>query len=164
MCRRGRILRYAGKNDRWGAKFCREPCAGDDAYCVNLYAIAHAKGIYTNQKKTNEDKRVLNLTISGYASIQKYGTVLWSGDICATRDTFKKQITEGINMGISGMPYWTFDIGGFFVVNENWRHRGCGGHHDPSIKWFWKGIMMRERTRREISGISADRGRCFMKR
>lgn len=110
-----------------------------DADRANLYALAHARGIYENQKKTNEDKRVLNLTRSGYASIQKYGTVLWSGDICATWDTFKKQITEGINMGISGMPYWTLDIGGFFVVNENWRHRGCGGQHDPSMKWFWKG-------------------------
>ena len=74
---------------------------------------AHAQGIYENQRKSNPDKRVLNPTRSGYASSQKFGTVLWSGDIFASWDTMKKQIHEGLNMCMSGMPYWTLDIGGF---------------------------------------------------
>lgn len=106
---------------------------------ANLYALWHAKGIFYNQRKETEEKRVLNLTRSGYPSIQKYGTILWSGDICATWDTFRKQITEGINMGLSGMPYWTMDIGGFFTVHENWRHRGCFCNKDSTPKWFWQG-------------------------
>ena len=51
----------------------------------------------------------------------------------------KKQIHEGLNMCMSGMPYWTLDIGGFFTVNENWQHRGCSCSKDPTPKWFWRG-------------------------
>lgn len=134
----------------WNGEFKREPwerfrLVGDEhrrflgAERANLYAAAHAQGIYENQRKSNPDKRVLNLTRSGYASSQKFGTVLWSGDIFASWDTMKKQIHEGLNMCMSGMPYWTLDIGGFFTVNENWQHRGCSCSEDPTPKWFWRG-------------------------
>lgn len=42
-------------------------------------------------------------------------------------------------MGLSGYPYWTFDIGGFFTVGDEWKNRGCGCSTDASPKWFWKG-------------------------
>lgn len=106
---------------------------------ANLYAVAHAKGIFENQRKTAPDKRVLNLTRSGYAGIQKYGTVLWSGDISARWDVLRAQITEGLNMAMSGMPYWTLDIGAFFTVHKNWWNRGCECNEDSSMKWFWHG-------------------------
>ena len=106
---------------------------------ANLYAVYHAKGIYENQRKSCSQKRVLNLTRSGYPSIQKYGTVLWSGDTAATWDVFEKQITEGLNMSASGMPYWTWDIGAFFVIKDEWQRRGCECNNDPSVKWFWQG-------------------------
>lgn len=110
-----------------------------DASVANAYALMHAKGIYENQRKETKDIRVLNLTRSGYASGQKYAAVLWSGDTCATWDSFKTQIVEGLNMGLSGYPYWTLDIGGFFTVNDKWQNRGCGCNNDPTPKWFWKG-------------------------
>ncbi len=110
-----------------------------DADKANIYAILHAKGIYENQRNYTQDKRVLNLTRSGYLSGSQYGAVLWSGDICARWDVLEKQIIEGLNMGLSGYPYWTLDIGGFFTVREKWENRGCGCNQDPSEKWFWKG-------------------------
>ncbi len=106
---------------------------------ANMYALEHAKGIYENQRRTTCKKRVLNLTRSGYPNIQKYGVVLWSGDISATWDVFKRQIVEGLNMGLSGMPYWTLDVGGFFTVKDNWKNRGCFCSNDPIPKWFWSG-------------------------
>jgi len=106
---------------------------------ANLYATYHAKGMFENQRADFADKRVLNLTRSGYAGIQKYGTMLWSGDISARWDVLRKQIVEALNMASSGMPYWTFDIGGFFVVHENWQARGCDCNNDDSPKWFWHG-------------------------
>ena len=99
----------------------------------------HAKGIYENQKKVCREKRVLNLTRSGYASGQKYAAVLWSGDICASWEQMRIQITEGLNMSMSGYPYWTMDIGGFFTVGKKWQNRGCGCSNDPTPKWFWNG-------------------------
>lgn len=110
-----------------------------DAARANAYALMHAKGIYENQRKDREDMRVLNLTRSGYASGQKYGAMLWSGDTCASWENFKIQITEGLNMCMSGYPYWTLDIGAFFTVCEKWQNRGCGCSGDPTPKWFWQG-------------------------
>lgn len=106
---------------------------------ANLFALMHAKGIYENQRKETGDRRVLNLTRSGYVSGQKYGAVLWSGDTYASWETLKKQIVEGLNMALSGYPYWTLDIGAFFTVGSKWQNRGCGCNTDPSPKWFWQG-------------------------
>lgn len=106
---------------------------------ANLYAYMHAKGIYENQRAETGNKRVLNLSRSGYAGAQKYGVVLWSGDTDAKWETLRKQITEGLSMGLSGYPYWTLDIGAFFTVGKDWRHRGCGCEKDPTPKWFWQG-------------------------
>ncbi len=134
----------------WGGEFKREPwerfqLVGEEhkkflgAERANLYAVAHARGIYENQRKTTGKKRVLNLTRSGYPTIQRYGTMLWSGDTAATWKNLRIQLTEGLNMSLSGMPYWTLDIGGFFTVHENWQKRGCGCDTDPTPKWFWTG-------------------------
>ena len=134
----------------WGGAHKREPwerfrLVGEehkrflDPAKANLYAMAHARGIYENQRLDTEEKRVLNLTRSGYAGSQRYGAVLWSGDIPARWDVMKGQIAEALNMAASGYPWWTLDIGAFFVVKENWRGRGCGCNMDPSPKWFWVG-------------------------
>jgi len=134
----------------WNGEYLREPwerfhIVGEEhkkflrADRANLYALAHAKGIYENQRKETNEKRVLNLTRSGYASIQKYSAVLWSGDITASWETLQKQIVEGLNTCMSGIPYWTLDIGGFFTVHKKWQNRGCFCNHDSEMKWFWKG-------------------------
>ncbi|MCR5788284.1 MAG: DUF5110 domain-containing protein [Lachnospiraceae bacterium] len=135
----------------WGGEIKREPwqrfeLVGNEhkKYLppekANAYGLAHAKGMFENQRKTTKEKRVLNLTRSCYAGGQKYGAMLWSGDICASYDTLRRQIAEGLNMGLSGYPYWTYDIGGFFTVGKEWKNRGCGCHNDPTPKWFWRGV------------------------
>lgn len=107
-------------------------------YRINSYALYHAKGIYENWRRSYPQKRVVNLTRSGYTGCWKYGTILWSGDITATFDTMRKQIVEGINASLSGIVYWTLDIGGFFVVDDKYENRGCNDTaHKPL--WFWHG-------------------------
>lgn len=134
----------------WGGETRREPwerfalVGGEhkrflDPTQANLYATVHARGIFEHQRADAPGKRVLNLTRSGYASSQRYGAVLWSGDISARWDVMKGQIAEALNMAASGYPWWTLDVGGFFVVRENWRARGCGCGDDPAPKWFWQG-------------------------
>ncbi len=110
-----------------------------DPEYANAYALMHAKGIYEHQRRDAPERRVLNLTRSGYASSQRYGAMLWSGDTDARWSVMKKQVAEGLNMAASGYPWWTLDIGAFFTVKDNWRHRGCGCDTDPSPKWFWRG-------------------------
>lgn len=92
---------------------------------TNAYSLMHAKAIYEGQRSISEDKRVVNLTRSGYTGQQKYGAILWSGDTCAKWNTLKRQIPSGLNFCAAGMPYWTVDIGAFFVKQ---------GH-----MWFWNG-------------------------
>ncbi len=106
---------------------------------LNAYGLYHAKGIYENWRRQNTAKRVVNLTRSTYASGQRYGVVAWSGDLSAKWSVFKNQITEGIKFCMSGAPYWTLDIGGFFTVRDRYENRGCGKAGDSTPLWFWDG-------------------------
>lgn len=95
------------------------------AEVTNAFGLVHAQGIYEGQRSSGSEKRVMNLTRSGYTGQQRYGTVLWSGDIDASWKTYRDQIAVGLNFCVSGLPYWTLDIGAFFVK------RG--------MPWFWTG-------------------------
>ena len=92
---------------------------------TNAYGLYHAMGIYEGQRSVTDEKRVVNLTRSGYIGQQRYGAILWSGDISASWDTLKRQVPAGVHFCASGMPYWTVDIGAFFVKN--------------GINWYWDG-------------------------
>ena len=58
-------------------------------------------------------QNVINLVRCAWAGSQKYGTVVWSGDIHSDFRTMRNQLQAGLSMGISGIPWWTTDIGGF---------------------------------------------------
>jgi alpha-D-xyloside xylohydrolase len=97
-----------------------------DAAQINSYSLLHSQGIYEGQRRATSEKRVVNLTRSGYAGQHRYATVCWNGDICATWETLRNCIPEGVNFCATGEPFWTVDIGGFFINN------------DPKL-WFWRG-------------------------
>jgi alpha-D-xyloside xylohydrolase len=78
------------------------------------YPLFVSKAVYEGQRLTNPDKRVCILTRSAFLGQQKYGVINWSGDIGGNWDTYKRQIVAGLNFTITGLPYWTTDIGGFF--------------------------------------------------
>lgn len=111
-----------------------------DARVANHFALMHAKGIYENQTAASQEKRVVNLTRSGSVSIQKYGVILWSGDIMATWDVFRSQIAEGLSMCMSGIPYWTLDIGAFFVGSTE-GFRRFSNVTEGEAPWFWHGLF-----------------------
>lgn len=97
-------------------KFQMTPTAlGSAAEFLNAYPLQNAKGIYEGQRSTDPDKRVFLLTRSGFAGSQRYAAAIWSGDIGSTWVDMKAQIAAGINFSMSGLPYWTMDIGGFVV-------------------------------------------------
>ncbi|HTM94044.1 MAG TPA: TIM-barrel domain-containing protein, partial [Flavisolibacter sp.] len=91
---------------------------GSAAEYLNAYPLQNAKGIYEGQRSTDPDKRVFLLTRSGYAGSQRYGAAIWSGDIGSTWHDMKNQISAGVNFSMSGLPYWTMDIGGFVVPEK----------------------------------------------
>jgi alpha-D-xyloside xylohydrolase len=106
---------------------------------LNTYGLLHSRGIYENWRKTDAAKRVVNLTRSSYISGQRYGAVCWSGDISAKWSTLRNQITEGIKFCMSGMPFWTLDIGAFFTCKDKWENRGCGCSGNSNKLWYWDG-------------------------
>ncbi|MBC6904081.1 DUF5110 domain-containing protein [Saccharophagus sp. K07] len=86
---------------------------GTGAEYFNAYALPHAETVYLGDRKSAPEKRVFILTRSGFGGIQRTASAIWSGDIVSRWDDMKDQIAAGINVGLSGMPNWTFDIGGF---------------------------------------------------
>jgi alpha-D-xyloside xylohydrolase len=79
-----------------------------------LYPLFVSQAVYEGQRKTSSAKRVCILTRSAFLGQQKYGIINWSGDVGGNWDTYKRQIVAGLNYTITGLPYWTTDIGGFF--------------------------------------------------
>jgi len=88
---------------------------GPGARVLNAFSLVHSQGVYEGQRATAPDQRVFILTRSGFAGQQRYAAATWSGDITSTWTAMKKQIPAGLGFALSGMPYWTFDSGGFAV-------------------------------------------------
>lgn len=88
---------------------------GPSTKYFNAYSLVNAQGIYEGQRGVNPNDRVFLLTRSGFTGIQRYSTAVWSGDIGTRWEDLKAQISAGLNFALSGVPYWTMDIGGFCV-------------------------------------------------
>jgi alpha-D-xyloside xylohydrolase len=122
-----------------------------DPEFINAYSLLHSQGIYEGQRKATSEKRVINLTRSAYLGQQRYATVTWSGDTAANWETFRRQIADGLNFCATGMPYWTQDIGAFFVKRnpELWFWNGDYnegvddlGYRELFVRWFQYGAFL----------------------
>jgi alpha-D-xyloside xylohydrolase len=88
---------------------------GTGARYLNSYPLMTTTAVYEGQRRETSDKRVYILTRSAFAGQQRNAATTWSGDIIASWDVFHRQIPAGLNFCFAGIPYWTTDIGGFFV-------------------------------------------------
>jgi len=88
---------------------------GSVQFYRNAYPLGHSQALYENWRSAGpEDKRVYVLTRSAFAGQQRYATTCWSGDIECDFPTYERQIPAGLNFTLSGIPYWTTDIGGYW--------------------------------------------------
>jgi alpha-D-xyloside xylohydrolase len=94
--------------------------------------------VYDGQRATTQDKRVVILSRSAYAGQQRNGSISWSGDISANWETLRRQIPAGLSFGMSGFPYWTTDIGGFFRPIDQYTSMD---YHELLIRWFQFGAF-----------------------
>ncbi|MBN1132374.1 MAG: DUF5110 domain-containing protein [Bacteroidales bacterium] len=83
----------------------------------NAYPLMTVGGVYGHQRESTSDKRVFILTRSAFAGQQRYGSNTWSGDVVASWDALRHQISGGLNFSLCGIPYFNSDIGGFFLWN-----------------------------------------------
>ncbi|MFN8251111.1 MAG: glycoside hydrolase family 31 protein [Ferruginibacter sp.] len=108
----------------------------------NSYPLLNSQGIYEGQRSTNDNKRVFILTRSGFAGIQRYGSAVWSGDIGSTWADMKNQIAAGINFSMSGVPYWTFDAGGFAVERRYEKGEDKPEWKELQARWYQFGSFL----------------------
>jgi len=107
---------------------------GDFSRYLNPYSLMTTQGTYDGQRAT-DNKRVFTLTRSAWAGAQRTAAASWSGDIYGNWNSFQQQVADGINVTVTGNPYWTQDSGGFFIVDFP------GGEANPAYRelftrWF----------------------------
>jgi alpha-D-xyloside xylohydrolase len=104
--------------------------AGPGREVANIYPREHARGFYEHMRGEGENE-IINLVRSAWAGSQRFGAALWSGDIPPTFESLQQQVRAGLNVAMSGIPWWTTDIGGF-----------AGGDPDSQdyreliVRWF----------------------------
>ena len=108
---------------------------GTDLEIGNLYPVDYARTFYEGMEAEGQ-KDIVNLIRCAWAGSQKYGALVWSGDIASSFASMRNQLAAGLNMGIAGIPWWTTDIGGFHGGDPN----------DPRfrelfVRWFQWGTF-----------------------
>ena len=115
----GNLKLYIGKGDEVGL----------------LYPYYYIKMAYDGFKSISDDEPV-TLTRAAYLGSQKYGALVWSGDIYSSFESLETQVKAGLNMAMCGIPWWNTDIGGFWggdTQNEEYR--------DLIVRWFQFGVF-----------------------
>jgi len=110
--------------------------AGSGNRYVNAYPLLDTQAVYQGQRSSSDKKRVFILSRSAFAGSQRNGVTAWSGDINSDWLSYRRQVPAGLNFALSGIPYWTTDIGGFVFGNTT----------DPAfrelfIRWFQYGTF-----------------------
>ena len=116
----------------------RQTFLGSGESVRNAYPLYVTKAIYEGQRATTDRKRVVILTRSAFAGQQRNAASSWSGDITGDWITLQRQIPAGLSFSMSGMPYWTTDIGGFFRPKDQYT---SDAYHEVLIRWFQYGAF-----------------------
>jgi alpha-D-xyloside xylohydrolase len=98
---------------------------GSGARMANAFALVNSQAVYEGQRRADPERRVFILTRSAFPGAQRYASATWSGDVPSDWASLRKQVSAGLNFTLSGIPYWTTDIGGF-ATPPRWSKR------DPS--------------------------------
>jgi alpha-D-xyloside xylohydrolase len=104
---------------------------GNGARYANEFPLLTTTAVYEGQREASDKKRVFILSRSAYAGAQRNAVTAWSGDVDPNWETFRRQIPAGLNYSLSGLPYWTTDIGGFVAANPD-----DPAYRELFVRWF----------------------------
>ena len=107
-------------NGRWSGEQVR-----------NVYPLLVNKTVYEGLREAGHDPMIL--TRCGFPGIQRYGSALWSGDVGNDWETFRRQITAGLGVQAAGIPWWTYDAGGFFRPGDQYTNQD---YIDRMLRWI----------------------------
>ena len=107
-------------NGRWSGEQVR-----------NVYPLLVNKTVYEGLREAGREAMIL--TRCGFPGIQRYGSALWSGDVGNDWETFRRQITAGLGVQAAGIPWWTYDAGGFFRPGDQYTNQD---YIDRMLRWI----------------------------
>ena len=98
----------------------------------NVYPLMVCKTVY-------EGSHNFILTRSGFPGIQRYGAALWSGDVGNDWETLRRQIVGGLGLMSTGIPWWTYDAGGFFRPGNQYNDKD---YQERMIRWIQTSVFL----------------------
>lgn len=108
---------------------------GNGSRYANLYPFMTTKAVYRGQRRAG-NKRVFILSRSAFTGMQRHAAAAWSGDVATNFSTLQREIPAGLNYSMTGLPYWTTDIGGFLGGNTN-----DPAYREVFVRWFEYGAF-----------------------
>lgn len=108
---------------------------GSDLAVGNIYPLMYARTFYEGMAQEHQE-RIINLIRCAWAGSQRYGALVWSGDIHSSWKSLRCQMAAGLNMGMAGIPWWTTDIGGFHGGDPS-----NPGFRELFARWFQYGTF-----------------------
>lgn len=115
----------------------RTMAIGNGAEYTNVYPFLHNLGIQENWRKTTDRKRAFLLTRSSFLGSQRVGGTVWSGDVYQSFWALSRQVPAGLNYALSGLPYWTTDIGGYHPTMDT----TSADYQELYLRWFQFGTF-----------------------
>jgi alpha-D-xyloside xylohydrolase len=103
----------------------------------NVYPLLVNKTVYEGLKEAGKEPMIL--TRCGFAGIQRYGSAMWSGDVGNDWETFRRQITAGLGMQAAGIPWWTYDAGGFFRPRDQYTD---SAYIERMLRWIETAVYL----------------------
>lgn len=105
----------------------------------NIYPLLVNKTVYEGLCKDDSDRFHMILTRSGFSGIQRYGAALWSGDIGNDWQTLRTQISAGLGLSATGIPWWTYDAGGFFRPQNQYTDKD---YQERMLRWIETAVYL----------------------
>jgi alpha-D-xyloside xylohydrolase len=135
----------------------------------NSYPLMHTTAVYQGWMRSDPDTRPFILTRSGFAGLQRNGAAVWSGDVASRWTDLYNQVAAGVNLSMSGIPNWTFDIGGF-ALEDRYLHPDAAAldeWRELNLRWFQFGAFVPlfrshgEAPKREIWNLAPEGSEVF---
>jgi len=105
----------------------------------NVYPLLVNKTVYEGCRRDDPARRTMILTRSGFPGIQRYGAALWSGDVGNDWETLRRQIAAGHGLMAAGLPWWTYDAGGFFRPGNQYSD---AAYQECMLRWIQVGAYL----------------------
>ena len=105
----------------------------------NVYPLKVIETVYDGLRRDAPDRRPVILTRSAFTGMQRYGAITWSGDIGADWGSFRRQIAGGLGQMAAGLPWWTYDAGGFFRPADQYTNPD---YQECMLRWIQTAVYL----------------------